>query len=99
VGSLAVSPLRTAARLGGGLIRCREEELSSSTSYLHTMRAVLHPGTQSTRALPSAQVRNTDVPHAGITDVRLVPPSHSSFTILEDEVDLQRLGRLFGRSC
>jgi hypothetical protein len=31
VGSLAVSPLRTAARLGGGLIRCREEELSSST--------------------------------------------------------------------
>jgi hypothetical protein len=66
---------------------------------LHTMRAVFHPGTQSTRALPSAQVRNTDVPHAGITDVRLVPPSHSSFTILEDEVDLQRLGRLFGRSC
>ncbi len=98
MGSLAVSPLRTAARLGGGLIRCREEEYIVKLN-LHTMRAVFHPGTQSTRALPSAQVRNTDVPHAGITDVRLVPPSHSSFTILEDEVDLQRLGRLFGRSC
>ena len=31
MGSLAVSPLRTAARLGGGLIRCREEDMGAAT--------------------------------------------------------------------